>query len=412
MSDVRNPACMRSPLSSRFPTLATLTLLVMSVSIVGCGSQDSEVNGVTSLSTDEIVGGENTTIQEHPWQVSIREGTSRHDCGGSILNANWILTAAHCVDGGSPSSFQVRAGITRLSERGQVRDVAEIIVFPGYVDVTEGKDVALFRLSAPLDLSGPNASAIGIVTPANAAAGLTDPGVNTRVTGWGELAAGGSSPNILQVVSVPIISNAAADQAYRDINITDDQLAAGLLNIGGRDACQGDSGGPLTVSDGSGGRLLAGVVSWGNGCAEPQFPGMYARVSSFASWIQNNISRDPSPAPSAWSASSRPNLATVDNGQACTSLTVAPSGNAADVQLDISGTHAWRSVLRGTLAHHGVTVEAFPTGTFPEASGSFSLTNRAVSGFSGDAAGTWTLCIADTDAFNDSGVLNSWSVHN
>jgi len=113
----------------------------------------------------------------------------------------------------------------------------------------------------------------------------------------------------------------------------------------------------------------------------------------------------------SWSASATPNMATVDNGQACTSVTVTGTGNAADVLLDVNGTHSWRSILRATLAHNGVTNAAFPVSTFPASSGTFSFTNRAVAGFTGDATGVWTLCIIDTDAYNDTGSLASWAVH-
>jgi subtilisin-like proprotein convertase family protein len=113
-----------------------------------------------------------------------------------------------------------------------------------------------------------------------------------------------------------------------------------------------------------------------------------------------------------WSGSASPNVPTIDNNSVCTSLTVSGAGDAAQVKLDISGRHDFRSILRGTLAHNGVTVDAFPTGTFPTGAGAFSFTNRAVAGISGSATGTWTLCIIDTDAFGDTGVLNTWSVHN
>ena len=112
-----------------------------------------------------------------------------------------------------------------------------------------------------------------------------------------------------------------------------------------------------------------------------------------------------------WSGAATPNLPTVDNGSACTSLTVATTGDSAVAKLDIAGSHAFRSIVRGTLAHNGVTVTAFPVATFPTGSGAFSFANRAIAGLTGDAAGTWTLCIIDTDAFGDTGVLNTWSVH-
>jgi subtilisin-like proprotein convertase family protein len=113
----------------------------------------------------------------------------------------------------------------------------------------------------------------------------------------------------------------------------------------------------------------------------------------------------------AWSGSATPNLPTIDNGTVCSSLTVAAAGDAAVAKLDIAGRHDFRSILRGTLAHNGVTVAAFPTGTFPVDAGTFSFTNRAVAGFGGSSAGTWTLCIVDTDALGDTGVLNTWGVH-
>jgi subtilisin-like proprotein convertase family protein len=114
-----------------------------------------------------------------------------------------------------------------------------------------------------------------------------------------------------------------------------------------------------------------------------------------------------------WTGSATPNIATVDNAQVCTNLTVSTTGGDSSLaKLDIAGRHDFCSILSGTLAHNGVTATAFPTATFPSGACNFSFTNRAVPGLSGDSAGTWTLCIRDTDAFGDTGTLNSWSVHN
>jgi vibriolysin len=112
-----------------------------------------------------------------------------------------------------------------------------------------------------------------------------------------------------------------------------------------------------------------------------------------------------------WSGSSEPALATADNDTVCSTLTVSGEGDAAAAKLDIAGVHDWREILAGTLEHNGATVEAFPVGTFPPSVGDFSFTSRAVPGLTGSAAGDWTLCITDTDAFGDTGTLNSWSVH-
>jgi hypothetical protein len=238
---------------------------------------------------DKIVGGTNASIAEFPWQISMQTRQGFHFCGGSILDENFILTASHCVDGQQASSMRVAAGITRVSTSGtagQLRDVSQIIMFPGYVTPEQGKDVALLKLSQPLNLSDPNVTPIDPITAAEAGAGLTNPGVNATVTGWGTLSSGGSSPDVLQKVTVPLISNADANSAYQPegITITPDQLGAALLGVGGKDSCQGDSGGPLVVQT-TAGPKLAGVVSWGFGCADARFPGMYARVSSFEQFI-------------------------------------------------------------------------------------------------------------------------------
>ena len=273
-----------------------LTLASALSMLAGCGSElteEKQTQEPVASSAQEIVGGTATTIGANPWQVSLQSSTGSHFCGGSILNENWILTAQHCVnDGGTISKpARIEAGTTTISGSGQVRSVAEVIVYPGYVDASKGKDVALLRLSTPLDLSGANAKAIGLVTAADASAGVTNTGVVSRVTGWGTLSSGGSSPDTLQTVDVNIVSNSSAQTSYPSETITADQLAAAAP---GKDSCQGDSGGPLTVLKGTT-RVLAGVVSWGYGCADSRYPGMYARVSSFETWITSKINGTSTP---------------------------------------------------------------------------------------------------------------------
>jgi len=114
-----------------------------------------------------------------------------------------------------------------------------------------------------------------------------------------------------------------------------------------------------------------------------------------------------------WSKSATPNLATADNTAVCTSLTVSTAlGLSSQAKLNISGRHDYCAALSGTLLHNGNTVTAFPAGTFPYGLCNFSFTNRAVPGLSGDSSGTWTFCIRDNDGYGDTGVLNTWAVHN
>jgi len=235
-----------------------------------------------------IVGGTQTTIEDRPWQISLQSSGGSHFCGGTIIGESWVVTANHCVDGSSASSLRVVAAATnRNGSGGQIRQISQIVRAAGYVTPEQGKDIALLRLSTPLDLTDPGAEAIPYATAATVSAGRVEPGIMATVSGWGSLSSGSSSlPTTLRTVDVPLISNAQASQAYG--SITSDQLGAGLIGVGGKDSCQGDSGGPLVVPDGQGGVVLAGVVSWGFGCAAPQYPGMYARVSSFAGWIEQS----------------------------------------------------------------------------------------------------------------------------
>ena len=263
--------------------------------LAGCGApaQDDEELGAVR---EPIVGGTATTIDAHPWQVLVLRETDGGTglCGGSIIGQSWVLTAQHCVveQGGSGYSrvpleaFAVVAGTTTLSgaASGQIRGVSELIPYPGYVEPMYGKDLALLRLSSPLDTNSPDVAPINVASPNVEAAGFVDPEEMAEITGWGTTSEGGDVSNTLQVAYVPLVSNEDASVAFGGFPIGGDQLAAGMLGVGGVDACQGDSGGPLVVQAWSRPRL-AGITSWGLGCARPQYPGMYARVAFYHGWI-------------------------------------------------------------------------------------------------------------------------------
>lgn len=262
------------------------------------------VAGPTAQSTagtpPTIVGGQDTNIEEVPWQVALTDEFGNQFCGGSIIAPRWILTAAHCQD---VDLKKIRAGVTdRRSSAGQDIAILRMIPHPEYSDSGDSYDIMLLELALPLDLSGPRARAIPIMTAAAAASGLQNPGVVATITGWGDTTEGGSDSNILQKATLPIVSNAQAAADYLKlvppIIITDDMLAAGYAQ-GGVDTCQGDSGGPLVVRDPtvSIGYRLAGATSFGEGCARAQFPGIYARVSTFETWIALVTTGSSPPAP-------------------------------------------------------------------------------------------------------------------
>ncbi len=229
-----------------------------------------------------IVGGQDAPDELFPHQVSLQTSGGSHYCGGSVIAEDWILTAAHCVDGSRASSVWVESGITDLSELGERVQVAEIIVHPDYDSWTMDNDMALLRLDGTV-----SAAPVALLD-AVAEDDLAGPGAVATVSGWGTLFAGGWSPDTLQYVDVPVVSEADCEAAYGASEITDGMICAGYLDVGGADSCQGDSGGPLVVSDGTQ-WVQAGVVSWGYGCADPDYPGVYTRVSTYQDFVLDHV---------------------------------------------------------------------------------------------------------------------------
>ncbi|XP_037806929.1 trypsin eta-like [Lucilia sericata] len=234
-----------------------------------------------------IVGGHEVNIAKHPHQISMRRKSSKtrafsHICGGSIYKANIIVTAAHCIFNKKADSFLIVAGTnTRNGGDGAVSLVSKIIMHEKYNSSRFDNDVALMILSTPLPLNGVTIAPIPLATEA------PKHGAKAFITGWGAIKAGGKSSDKLLEVQVPVISNERCDALYAAYygpgRISDSMVCAGLDGVGGKDACQGDSGGPFVVN-----HQLAGVVSWGRGCALPDYPGVYSNVAYLRNWIETN----------------------------------------------------------------------------------------------------------------------------
>ena len=235
-----------------------------------------------------IVGGHGVRHADVPWQVSLQR-RSGHFCGGSLIGARWVLTAAHCVDSYSPAQLRVVYGATSLKAAGTAtsRAVDAVHVHQDYNRPTHENDIALLRLSEPI--TGVRASYANLL-PASPRMSMrfAFAGACAMVSGWGGLESGGTTSDRLQAVNLPIVSQEDCRQAYPG-DITAGMICAGLPE-GGRDSCQGDSGGPLVVRGISDRHWqLAGVVSWGVGCAEPGRYGVYARVSTYLDWITATV---------------------------------------------------------------------------------------------------------------------------
>uniref|UniRef100_A0A668UFJ1 Peptidase S1 domain-containing protein n=1 Tax=Oreochromis aureus TaxID=47969 RepID=A0A668UFJ1_OREAU len=243
----------------------------------------SYICGQASLNT-RIVGGQVAPVGSWPWQVSLQTSGS-HFCGGSLINSQWVLTAAHCLQN-TVNGLTVNLGLQSLqgsNPNAVSRTVTQIIKHPNYNFVTNDNDICLLQLSSPVTFTS-------YISPVCLAASDSTfySGVNSWVTGWGNIGMSLPSPQNLMEVEVPVVGNRQCNCNYGVGTITDNMICAGL-SAGGKDSCQVDSGGPM-VSKQNGRWIQAGIVSFREGCAEPNFPGVYTSVSQYQAWINSQIS--------------------------------------------------------------------------------------------------------------------------
>ncbi len=239
-----------------------------------------------------IVGGQEADEGEYPWMAAIYSGSpsTGQYCGGTLVTPTVVVTAAHCIDAilgvyiidtlFGPifsSDVYVMLGSNTLDpSNGEEILVDNAYVHPDYNG--NGYDIAVLTLT-----EASQQQPIAWATPADAA--LMAPGTMATVTGWGLTSENGQGSNELLEVDVPILSDAQC-QEYQSINAAVEVCAG--YEEGGRDSCQGDSGGPMIVPK-DGGYILAGVVSWGHGCARAQSPGVYADVAALNDFIEQYV---------------------------------------------------------------------------------------------------------------------------
>ncbi|KAH8418661.1 hypothetical protein KR222_009240, partial [Zaprionus bogoriensis] len=247
--------------------------LVVLLSLTACAFAGTIPEGLLPQLDGRIVGGYETSIDDHPYQVSLQRSGS-HFCGGSIYSHDIVITAAHCLQSITADQLKVRVGTTYWRSGGSVHSVRAFRNHEGYNSRTMVNDIAIIRIESSLSFRS-NIRAIGIAdsNPRN--------GAEAVVSGWGTTSSGSSSiPDHLLAVNLRIVDReecASKEYSYGS-KIKDTMICAYAEH---KDACQGDSGGPLV----SGSRLV-GVVSWGHGCADTRYPGVYADVAHFHSWIE------------------------------------------------------------------------------------------------------------------------------
>ncbi|MFE7274462.1 S1 family peptidase [Streptomyces sp. NPDC057623] len=227
--------------------------------------------------SSRIVGGTTTTTTAYPFMMQITDASQNQFCGGTLVSATKVVTAAHCMVGETTSSVRVVGGRTYLNgTNGTVSRVSDIWVHPDYTDATDGNDVAVLTLSTSMPYT--TASYVDSSDTGVYAAGTT-----ARIIGWGTTSSGGSSSNQLRTATVPIVSNSSCASSYGSDFLSSDMVCAGYTS-GGVDTCQGDSGGPLII-----GGVLAGITSWGEGCAQAGYPGVYTRLTTFSDEVTEQV---------------------------------------------------------------------------------------------------------------------------
>ncbi|XP_053661837.1 chymotrypsin-2-like [Anopheles marshallii] len=224
-----------------------------------------------------VVGGEAAKNGSAPYQVSLQVFDSGHNCGGSLLNDRWVLTAAHCLVGYDPTNLKVLAGTNSLMEGG-VMLMADKFFLHNYASPEFINDIALIRLEQPVQFTEliQSIEYSEKVVPAN---------VSVRLTGWGRTGVNGPVPTLLQSLNVITLSNedCKAKSLYPE-HVDVGHLCT--LTKAGEGACNGDSGGPLVYEG-----MLVGVVNFGVPCGFG-YPDGFARVSYYHNWVRTTMANN------------------------------------------------------------------------------------------------------------------------
>jgi hypothetical protein len=313
---------------------------------IGAAAALLAVAGVSAAHGADIVGGDPADPGEYPAQGALLINVDNDPsfeglCGGSLVGSRYFLTAAHCVVDNPPlqaSDFLVVLGVNNFNNRLPANE------FPVTgVESDAVFDTAMLKLSRAAPYTP-----VRVIRTDEAAKWA--PGTNARIIGWGTTSPGGEISADLLEANVPIVSDQSCDEAYGS---DFDEATMVCAYDGEHDTCQGDSGGPLMVSDGPS-FVLVGITSWGIGCADIGFPGVYARLGAAGpnAWVMARFPR----------ASFTPGTATAGLPVALTSTSFHPDGPAAFTSFswDLNGDSTFGDATGTTVT------TTFPApGTYP-----------------------------------------------
>ncbi|NP_001315178.1 complement factor I precursor [Cynoglossus semilaevis] len=230
-----------------------------------------------------VVGGVPAKPTQIQWQVALQEN-KKIDCGGAYIGDCWVLTAAHCVKP-SPTLYKIKFSLWKKFQAQATTDIVpveDVIIHPSFDSATYENDIALLKLKKlPFEdkcfVDNPAISAVCVPWSTQ----LFQPNHTCSISGWGRNAEG-KTARVLLWANVSLIENCESFYKHR---FKPGMMCAGDLD-GSVDSCQGDSGGPLVCEDELGVSYLWGIVSWGERCGQPGFPGVYTQVAHFFEWIR------------------------------------------------------------------------------------------------------------------------------
>lgn len=271
-------------LNIRGGSMKSLVLFLFSMSL----NSAALANSSRIQFTQKIVGGIDAKKDQVPFIVSLRK-YGEHFCGGSLVKENWVLTAAHCIEGGGdPDNILLGSLKSDDSNNAQKFDIAKVIVHPNYnKSTTSGSDFALIKLQKSASIVKAELNKENLETSSTK---------QFSVAGWGYLSENGYTTSAeLQIVDVPYVEQNKCEEQFQAIEKSespylDNTMFCAGYDEGKKDACQGDSGGPIFYKDQITQKfVLVGVVSWGYGCARENVSGVYSNIASEVTWINQTI---------------------------------------------------------------------------------------------------------------------------